>query len=104
MSEPIVSVRTYTTVFLALLALAALTTGLASVDLGTLNTVVAMAIAAAKMLLVALFFMHVWYKRGLTRIVIVAAFFWLALLVSMTLIDVFTRGWTPQPAGWVPGY
>lgn len=103
MAEPLVSVRTYTIVFVALVALAALTTGLASVDLGVFNTVAALAIAAAKMLLVALFFMHVWYKQGLTRIVILAAFFWLALLVSMTLIDVFTRNWTPQPTGWLPG-
>ena len=100
MSEQIVPVRTYVIVFLVLLALAALTTGIASVDLGIYNTVVALAIAATKMTLVALFFMHVWYKRGLTRIIILASFFWLALLMTLTLVDVFTRGWIPQPAAW----
>jgi cytochrome c oxidase subunit 4 len=103
MSERIVTVRTYVIVFVALLILAALTTAVAYVDLGIFNTVVAMAIAAAKMTLVALFFMNVRYKRGLTRIVILASFFWLALLVGMTLVDEFSRHWTPQPLGWGPG-
>lgn len=100
MSEQIVPVRTYVIVFVALLALAALTTAAAGVDLGIFNTVVALAIAATKMTLVALFFMHVWYKRGLTRIIILASFFWLALLMTLTLVDVFTRGWIAQPAPW----
>jgi len=91
------SVRTYTLVFVALLVLAALTTGIAYVDLGPLNTVLALAIAVIKMFLVGLFFMHLWYSRGLTRIVVLAGFFWLALLVSFTLADVFSRSWIKPP-------
>jgi len=91
------SVRTYTLVFVALLVLAALTTGIAYVDLGPLNTVLALAIAVIKMSLVGLFFMHLWYRRGLTRIVVLAGFFWLALLVSFTLADVFSRSWIKPP-------
>jgi len=91
------SVRTYTLVFVALLVLAALTTGIAYVDLGPLNTVLALAIAVIKMSLVGLFFMHLWYSRGLTRIVVLAGFFWLALLVSFTLADVFSRSWIKPP-------
>jgi cytochrome c oxidase subunit 4 len=100
MDEPIVSVRTNVIVLLVLLGLAGLTTGVAYLDLGVFNTVVAMAIAVAKMTLVALFFMHVKYQPGLSRIAIVAGFFWLALLVSFTLADVFTRQWIPAPMGW----
>jgi hypothetical protein len=44
--------------------------------------------------------MHVKYSSGLTRIVIVAGFFFLAILVSLTLADEFTRGWTPNPGPW----
>ena len=58
MSEKKPSVGTYTMVFVALLILAALTTGIAYINLGELNTVVALAIAALKMCLVGLFFMH----------------------------------------------
>ena len=97
MSEKKPSVGTHTMVFVALLILAALTTGIAYINLGELNTVVALAIAALKMCLVGLFFMHLWYSRGLARIVVLAGFFWLALMVSFTLADVFSRSWIKPP-------
>jgi cytochrome c oxidase subunit 4 len=100
MSAHIVPVKTYAAIFIALLVLTALTTAVAFVDLGPLNTVVALTIAVIKMLLVILFFMHVKYSSGLTRIVIVAGFFFLAILVSLTLADALTRGWTPNPGAW----
>jgi len=98
MSANAPSVRTYTLVFLGLLALAGLTTGIAYIDLGPFNTVAALAIAAIKMTLVGLFFMHLWYNRGLTWIVVLAGFFWFALMVSFTLADFFTRSWI-NPSG-----
>jgi cytochrome c oxidase subunit 4 len=100
MSAHIVPVKTYVGVFIALLVLTALTTAVAFVDLGPLNTVAALTIAVIKMLLVILFFMHVKYSSGLTKIVIVAGFFFLAILVSLTLADELTRGWTPNPGAW----
>jgi cytochrome c oxidase subunit 4 len=88
-------------IFIALLVLTALTTGVAFIDLGAeLNTVVALAIAVCKALLVILFFMHVKYSTGLTKLVIVAGFFFLAILVAMTLADELTRDWSPQAEGW----
>jgi cytochrome c oxidase subunit 4 len=96
----VVPVKVYVGVFLALIALTLLTTGAASIDLGRWNTVVALAIAVTKMILVILFFMHVKYSTGLTRIVILAGFFWLAILVALTLSDELTRGWTPAPGPW----
>jgi cytochrome c oxidase subunit 4 len=100
MSPHVVPVRVYVGIFVALLFLTGLTTAVAFVDLGALNTVVALAIAVAKMLLVILFFMHVRNSSGLTRIVILAGFLWLAILITLTLSDVWTRQWTPRPSGW----
>jgi cytochrome c oxidase subunit 4 len=100
MSPHVVPVRVYVGIFVALLFLTGLTTAVAFVDLGPLNTVVALAIAVVKMLLVILFFMHVRNSSGLTRIVILAGFFWLAILITLTLSDVLTRQWTPRPSGW----
>lgn len=100
MAQHIVPVKVYLGVFVALLTLTALTTGVAYIDLGPINTVAALAIAVTKMLLVVLFFMHVKYSSGLTRIVILAGFFWLAILIALTLSDVFTRHWSPLPTGW----
>ncbi len=100
MSGHIVPVRVYIGVFLSLLVLTGVTTWVAFIDLGPVNTVVALAIATVKMLLVILFFMHVRYSGGLTRVVILAGFLWLALLIALTLTDAFTRQWSPLPEGW----
>lgn len=102
MSGHVVSVRLYVTIFLALLLLTGLTTGVAFIDLGAYNTVVALAIAVTKMLLVILFFMHVRYSTGLTKVVVLAGFFWLAILLTFTLSDYFSREWTPTPSSWGP--
>ena len=100
MSGNVVPVRIYLLVFLVLIILTGVTTGVAFVDLGSLNTVVALAIAVCKMLLVILFFMHVRHSSHLTKIVVVAAFAWLLILISLTLSDFQTRSWTPSPSGW----
>jgi cytochrome c oxidase subunit 4 len=100
MSQLIVSQKTYVLVFLTLIGLTALTTGVAYIDLGPFNTVVALAIAFAKMTLVILFFMHVRHGTGLVRITIVSAFFWFILLIAFTMSDYRTRTWTPVPSSW----
>jgi cytochrome c oxidase subunit IV len=100
MSGHIVPLKTYVAVFLALAGLTVVTTAAAFVDLERMNTVVALVIAVTKMLLVILFFMHVKYSPGLTKIVVLAGFFWLAIMVSLSLADELTRGWTPSPAPW----
>ena len=99
-SQHIVPQKTYVMVFLGLIALTALTTGVAFVDLGPFNTVAALAIAFSKMLLVILFFMGLKYGTGLMRIVVIAGFFWLALLIGLTLTDYHSRGWSPNPDAW----
>ena len=92
MSEHIVSVKTYITIWLALLVLTGLTAGIAFVDLGPFNTVVALVIATLKALLVVLIFMHVKYASDrLTKVVLVSALFWLFLLLGLSLADYTTR-------------
>jgi cytochrome c oxidase subunit 4 len=91
MTTHIVSVRLYLAVFVALLALTALTTFVAFFDLGPLNTVIAMTIAVGKALLVILFFMHVRYSERLVWVFVAAGFFWLAILLALTMSDFLTR-------------
>ena len=57
------------------------------------HTAFGLAIATAKAVLVALFFMHVLYGPRLTRVVIVGALLWLAILIGLTLSDYLTRSW-----------
>jgi cytochrome c oxidase subunit 4 len=99
-SSHIVPVKTYVFVFVALLLLAGLTTAVAFVDLGPFNTVIALAIAFAKMLLVVSIFMHLMYSPKILRVVLIAGFFWLALLIGLTLTDYHSRQWIPDPQPW----
>ena len=99
--EPhIVPVGTYVMVFFALMVGTALTTWVAYINLGEWNTIAALTIAVCKMLLVVLFFMHVKYATGLTRIIIIAAFFWLGIMITLTCSDELTRHWEIVPQGW----
>ncbi len=91
-SEHIDSAGIYILVFVGLIALTLLTTAVAFVDLGVFSVVVALGIATCKMLLVALFFMHVRHSSPLTKLVLVGALLWLAILLAFTLADVHTRG------------
>jgi cytochrome c oxidase subunit 4 len=96
----VVPVSTYIIVFISLMIGTALTTGVAYIDLGRWNTVVALTIAVTKMILVVLFFMHVKYATGLTRVVILAGFFWLGIMITLSCSDELTRTWEIVPQGW----
>ena len=93
MSEHVDSAKSYILVFAGLIVLTLLTTAVAFVDLGAFSVVVALAIACCKMLLVALFFMHVRHSTQLTKLVLAGAFLWLGILILFTLADFHTRGW-----------
>jgi cytochrome c oxidase subunit 4 len=100
MSQQIEPQKTYIFVFLGLIGLTLLTTGVAFIDLGALNTPVALLIAFCKMLLVVFFFMHLRHSSALVRVILLAGFFWLALLIVLTSSDYRTRSWTPVPTAW----
>ena len=94
MSEHIVPTRVYNTIFVLLMICTALTVSIAYFDLGPLNTIMALAIAMFKAVLVVLFFMHVKYATRLTWAVIAGGVFW--LLILLTIIgDYLTRAWQP---------
>ncbi len=95
MSEHIVPTRIYYTIFGILLLCTYLTVQIAYFDLGVLNTVAALAIAAFKAVLVVLFFMHVKYSTRLTWLVVVGGLFWLGIMLSLTMADYLTRAWQP---------
>ena len=99
MMPPIVPRHVYYWVYTALLALTLLTVGVAYLDLGPMNIVVALGIATCKAVLVMLFFMHLRYSSHLTWVIGGAGVIWLAHLLIFTLSDYLTRGWLPV-SGW----
>jgi cytochrome c oxidase subunit 4 len=92
MSDHIVPTRTYYLIFAILMVCTAITVAVAFLDLGPLNTIVALGIAILKATLVVLFFMHVKYSPRLTWVVIVGSLFWLGIMLTLTLGDYLTRG------------
>ena len=92
MTARVVPLKTYFTIFGALMGGTALTVFVAFQDLGPLNTVVALTIAEIQSLLVVLWFMHVRYSSRLTWIFAAAGFLWLLLMIGLTMADFDTRG------------
>ncbi len=94
-SEHIVSPITYLLIFAALMILTITTVFAATVDLNhyfaSLNVIVALVIATCKAILVILFFMHAYYSTKRTQLIIISGFFWLAIMLSLTLSDYASR-------------
>ena len=103
MSEHIVSVRVYITIFMVLLGGTLLTVLAAFQDFTfhignrtlALNTSIALLIATTKATFVVLYFMHVRYSSRLIWVIVAAALFWMAILFALTFSDYWTRGWLP---------
>jgi cytochrome c oxidase subunit IV len=85
------TVGLYLVIFTALVIGTCLTWGIAFVDLGFLNPVVALGIACIKATLVILYFMHVRYSDRLTMVTVGAGFFWLLILITLSLSDYLSR-------------
>jgi cytochrome c oxidase subunit IV len=90
-THPVPSVRTYVAVWLALIVLLLATLGSAFIPLGVGNAAINLAIAVAKSLLVVFFFMHLRSAHPVLRIVATAGFFWLAILLGLSLTDFAVR-------------
>lgn len=97
MKGPVVSIRTYTLTWLALLALAAATTLIGFVDLGPFSVPISILIAMAKAGLIIAFFMHGAFEPKLIKVVIAAGVVWMIFMLANTLGDYISRGWLPIP-------
>src|SRR5215467_13945169 len=101
-SEHIVSARLYWIIWVILIVCTVLTAVVATIDLGKFNTVVALGIATFKASLVVLIFMHVKYtSEKMTKAILLAAVFWLLLLLVLSLTDYSSRmqGLLAPPSG-----
>ncbi len=84
----------YLAIGAGLLVLTATTVGAAFVNLGPFNPIIALLIATIKATLVVLFFMHVkGASEKLTGAIVVSGFFFLSILLTLSLADYLTRSW-----------
>jgi cytochrome c oxidase subunit 4 len=103
MSAPhihIPKVRTLVLVWLCLICLTGVTTGVSYVDLGWMNIVVALLIALFKASLVVWIFMGVRFTTNLTKLFVAAGLVWLGIMILITASDYNSRNWTYQPMPW----
>ena len=99
MSEHIVSLRVYLTIFLSLMVGTALTVWAGLHDFpGPLNVIIALTIAVIKATLVILYFMHVRYSSRLIWVIFTSALFWLVILFALTFSDYWSRDWLTYPS------
>ncbi len=82
----------YYAIFGALMVLTVVTVAVATVNLGRFNFPVAIGIAITKATLVILFFMHAKYSSKLTKMFVGTAFFFLFILLTLTMTDFLSRG------------
>lgn len=71
----------------ALMVLTVATVSVTRIDLGGLNLWIAMAIAALKATLVALYFMHLRYERSFLGFIFIATLLFVFLFIGITLMD-----------------
>lgn len=91
------SARTYLWTLLGLLVLSALTFGMSYVELGGFSVLIAMAIAAAKAWLIAMFFMHLSEHGTSDRAALLLGVLLALLLIGFAAADIATRTAVPLP-------
>jgi cytochrome c oxidase subunit 4 len=87
------SAKTIFIVYFSLLAIFALAVGAGFLPASRWKLPLGLFIAAVKMLLIFLFFMRLRYQKGIIRVFAFAAFFWLAIILTLTFADYLTRDW-----------
>lgn len=92
--EHIVSPKLYILIWIILLIFTGITTGVAFLDLGVFNPIIALVIAVTKASLVVLFFMHVKYSSKMIALVIGCGLFFLSILMVLTTSDYISRAWS----------
>ena len=90
----------YVGVFLALMVFTGITVLAAKLDLGLLNTPIALAIAGTKAFMVMYIFMELRQASALTRMSALSGIIFLAIMLIMIGQDYAARHYLPYPTNW----
>ena len=83
----VASMKVLVGTFVSLLVLTVVTVAVAHVDLGSLNLLVALAVATVKASAVVLYFMHLRYDKPFNAVVFITALLFMVLFVTLVLLD-----------------
>jgi cytochrome c oxidase subunit 4 len=89
----------YVVIWGILIAFSILTVTTGSMDLGSANIYVAMAIATTKATLVLLFFMHLWEETAVNRLIFVTSVLFAIVMILGVFGDLATRAGSALPNG-----
>ena len=95
--QHVIASSVYVGIWAILMVLTGVTVFASYIEMGDFNIVVALLIATVKATLVVLFFMHLYYSSKLTKVTMIAAIFFLFLLLALSLTDYLTRSWMTNP-------
>lgn len=90
-NKHIVANRTFVTVWMALLALTAVTVTVAGMHLGRFSMLAALAIASSKAGLVLWYFMHLKYEEKLFKVLLLVPIATLTVIIGLTFFDIWYR-------------
>ena len=96
--QHVISPSIYVGIWAILMVLTGLTVFVSFIELHDWNIVLALVIATIKGTLVVLFFMHLFYSSKLTKVTVMAALFFLFLLLALSMTDYLTRSWLTYPS------
>jgi cytochrome c oxidase subunit 4 len=96
--QHVIPLGIYVGIWATLMFLTALTVFVSFIELHDWNIVLALVIATIKGTLVMLFFMHLFYSSKLTKVTVIAAIFFLFLLLALSMTDYLTRSWLTYPS------
>ena len=85
------TIQTYSVVFALLLILLGVTIGVAYINLGTLNVLVALGIAGSKAALILWYFMHLRDSSRLVQVFALSGLLWLLVMIALTMSDYLNR-------------
>lgn len=96
-SHHITPVSTYLVVFAGLMILLALTLFVGYTNFGAFDKTITLAVAIVKASLIMLFFMHLRHSSGLVWIFGLLGFFFLIIMLLISMGDYIARGTIPGP-------
>jgi len=91
-SHHIISDKTYMNTFIFLLVFTIITVIISRIDLGILNTPMAIGIALVKATVVALFFMGLKWEKGINLVLVWGAIIGIIIFFGLTFADISFRG------------
>jgi cytochrome c oxidase subunit 4 len=95
--QHVIPASIYVGIWAILMVLTGVTVFVSFIELHDWNIVLALTIATIKATLVVLFFMHLYYSSKLTKVTVIAALFFLFLLLALSMTDYLSRSWLTNP-------